>query len=135
MNWGCAKSSTALALLPDSPKHLLQRADLVRLEVGCEAGLGNFELAKAAAHRGAAILRSPSVPESERTRAASELGSLGATVWMAGAGDAWAELLNESIAKLEEKGPSSRGDRTVDRARLRPSQGVAICRRGSRPSL
>ncbi|HTB10996.1 MAG TPA: site-2 protease family protein [Bryobacteraceae bacterium] len=105
---GLREIEKALAMLPDSPKYLMKRAELMRLEMRCEAGLENFGLAKAATNRAAAILRSPKIPETERTHAASAMGSLAATAWMAGGADNAAELFLEAIQALEKKGPSSR---------------------------
>jgi tetratricopeptide (TPR) repeat protein len=105
---GLNEVEQALMMLPDQPKYLVQRAELFRLKMRCEAGMGNFGLAKAATDRAAAILRSPAIPEKERTHAASTLGSLAATVWMAGGADNAPELFRESIQELEKKGPSSR---------------------------
>jgi tetratricopeptide (TPR) repeat protein/Zn-dependent protease len=105
---GLNEVEQALALLPDQPKYLVQRAELLRLKMRCEAGMGNFGLAKMATDKAAAILRSTAIPEKERTHAASALGSLAATVWMAGGADNAPELFQESIRELEKKGPSSR---------------------------
>ena len=105
---GCRAAEEALALLPQGPKTLVQRAELLRIRMRCEAGMSNSMLAAKCAAEAAQILRSPEIPEAERSHAASALGSLAATVWMAGAGDNSAELLKESIHGLELKGRSSR---------------------------
>ena len=97
----------ALTLLPDGHKHLVHKADFLRLRVRCEGGLGNIALAKKDAADAAQILRSPEIPEAERSHAASAMGTLAATMWMAGVGDS-PEVLAESIQALEQKGPSSR---------------------------
>ena len=105
---GLQEVQLALALIPEGPKYLVQKADLLRIKMRCEAECGNAVQARAAALEAASLLRSPEIPEVERNHAASALGSLASTVWLAGTGDFYAELLQESIRKLEEKGPSSR---------------------------
>ena len=60
---GLNEVEQALTLLPDQPKYLVQRAELLRLKMRCEAGMGNFGMAKAASDRAAAILRSSAIPE------------------------------------------------------------------------
>lgn len=105
---GCQDAEEALALLPQGPKHLVKRAEMLRLRMRCEAGMGNSMLAAKCAQEAAQILRSHEIPEAERSHAASALGSLAATVWMVGAGDNSAELLKESIHRLELQGRSSR---------------------------
>lgn len=105
---GLGESEKALAMLPDSPKYLVQKAELLRITMRCAAGLGNFVRAKEATELAAAILRSEAVPEAEKTHAASALGSLAATASMAGGSDNAAELFTESIDALEKKGSTSR---------------------------
>jgi tetratricopeptide (TPR) repeat protein len=105
---GLREVDQALALLPDGPKYLVKRAEMISVEMRCEAGIENFGRAKAALDRAAAILRSAEVPEAERTHAASTMGSLAAMASMAGAGDHVPELFQESIDALESKGAASR---------------------------
>jgi tetratricopeptide (TPR) repeat protein len=105
---GLQEVQLALALTPEGPKYLVDKADLLRTKMRCEAGCGNAVQAGETALEAATLLRSREIPEIEGNRGASALGSLALTAWLAGAGDATAELLRESIQKLEEKGPSSR---------------------------
>lgn len=105
---GCRVAEEALALLPQGPKHQVQRAEMWRLRMRCEAGMDNVLLAAKCAKEAAQLLRSHEIPDAERSHAASALGSLAATVWMTGSGDNSAELLKESIHALELKGRSSR---------------------------
>ncbi len=105
---GLREIQLALALIPEGSKYLVQKADLWRIKMRCEAGNGNAQQAREAALEAAWLLRSPEIPEVERNRAASALGALALTIWLTGAGDTSAELLQESIQKLEDKGPSSR---------------------------
>ena len=105
---GLQEVELALTLLPEGPKHLVTKANMWRIRMRCEAGLGNAAQARTAALEAASLLRSPDIPDAERTHAVSAIGTLAATVWLAGAGDTSAELLRESIHKLENQGPSSR---------------------------
>jgi len=105
---GLQETQLALDLLPDGPAYLVQTADLLRVMVRCEAGISNLENAREVTLEAANLLRSPKVPETERNRAASAIGSLAATAWIAGVGDTSAELLRESIQKLATKVSSSR---------------------------
>jgi tetratricopeptide (TPR) repeat protein len=98
----------ALALIPDGPKHLVHKADLLLVRMRCEAGLLDFTQAKRCAIEAAQILRSPEIPETERSHAASSIGGLAASVWMTGAAENAADLFEESIRALEQRGPSSR---------------------------
>jgi len=125
---GLQEVQLALALVPDGPKYVVQKANLLRVKMRCKAGLGNLPEAKALTSETANLLRSPEIPREERNRAGSAIGTLAATAWLAGAGDASAELLRESIQKIEKQGSSPR-DRIANHPCLDPSERRQLDRR------
>lgn len=98
----------ALASFPSGRAHLLRKATFLRQRAECEFYLGSPDAALAAATKAADILRSPELPESARSQAASDLATLGVSFWMAGRTEQAIALLSESIQSLEARGAVNR---------------------------
>jgi len=105
---GVREVEHGLKFLTSAPKYLLQRAELLRMRMRCESGLGDVERARETTLEAARILRSPEIAPNDRNWAASSLANLAQSVWSASDGCGAAELLRESIQRLEETGGSSR---------------------------
>ena len=126
---GLQEVQLALALVPDGPKYVVQKADLLRAKMRCEAGLGNRSEAKALTSEAANLLRSPEIPKEERNRAASAIGTLAATAWLAGAGDASGGTIAGVDSEDGEAGIIQPPDRIAHRPCLYPSERRQLDRR------
>jgi len=101
----------ALANFPAGRPHLLLKAALLRQRAECEFSLGCPKAGLPAANAAAEILRSSEIAESDRDQAASDLGAVGVTLWMAGVNDRATELLSEAIRRIEDRGGANRAAR------------------------
>lgn len=101
----------ALANFPAGRKRLLLKATLLRQRAECEFSLGSPKAGLAAASAAAETLRSVDIVESDRDQAASDLGAVGVTLWMAGLNDRAVDILWEAIRNIEERGVANRAAR------------------------
>lgn len=101
----------ALASFPGGRKYLLLKATLFRQRAESKFSLGCPEAGVAASNTAAEILRSSEIADADRDQAASDLGSVGVTLWMAGLNDTAVELLWEAIRAIEERGIDNRAAR------------------------
>jgi tetratricopeptide (TPR) repeat protein len=105
---GVREVEHGLKFLTPAPKYMLQRAELLRMRMRCESGLGDVERARETTLEAARILRSPDIAPNDRSGAASSLANLAQSLWWASDGRGAAELLRESIQRREEIRGSSR---------------------------